>query len=164
MKPYHLIAVLFCLTTLKTIAQQPTFNQYKVPLYTGHKASLRIKGNDLAERYRTRIRNTYNSKEPKNEFGEVMGLNFAGHYCFVYWGCGSPCKASAVVDIKTGIVYDGITAAMEFRFKSNSRLMLVDPDVRETGLPYKPEYWEWKDSSKRFVKISVHDDHHHKDK
>jgi hypothetical protein len=27
-------------------------------------------------------------------------LNFAGHYSFVYWGCGSPCKLAACIDLK----------------------------------------------------------------
>ena len=31
--------------------------------------------------------------------------NFAGHYRIVFWGCGSLCSASAVVDLQTGSVF-----------------------------------------------------------
>jgi len=31
--------------------------------------------------------------------------NFAGHYRITYWGCGSNCSASAVVDLQTGDIY-----------------------------------------------------------
>lgn len=154
MKPYHLITLLFCLTTSKTIAQQPTFSQYKVPLYTGHKASLRIKGNDLAERYRTRIRNTYNSKEPKNEFGEVMGLNFAGHYCFVYWGCGSPCQESAIVDLKTGLIYRGPDASLGFKYNRSSRLVVINPGYTTDDCAFcKQQYWILEERTKKFKQI-----------
>lgn len=54
-------------------------------------------------------------------------VNFAGHYSFVYWGCRSPCKLSAVVDLKTGIVYDGIPSAIGYSFKKDSRILIVNP-------------------------------------
>ena len=31
--------------------------------------------------------------------------NFAGHYRFTFWGCGSDCGAGAVVDLQTGVVH-----------------------------------------------------------
>src|SRR5690242_7254065 len=31
--------------------------------------------------------------------------NFAGHYRFTYWGCGSFCSAAALVDLQTGDVF-----------------------------------------------------------
>jgi hypothetical protein len=31
--------------------------------------------------------------------------DFAGHYRFAGWGCGSVCAAGAIVDLKTGVVY-----------------------------------------------------------
>jgi hypothetical protein len=31
--------------------------------------------------------------------------NFAGHYRFTYWGCGSNCGAGALIDLKTGDVF-----------------------------------------------------------
>ena len=34
------------------------------------------------------------------------GPNFAGHYFAIRWGCGSQCVSMAIVDAKTGMVYD----------------------------------------------------------
>ena len=31
--------------------------------------------------------------------------NFAGHYRITYWGCGSNCSAGAMIDLRTGDVY-----------------------------------------------------------
>ena len=55
------------------------------------------------------------------------GVNFAGHFCFVYWGCGSPCKLSAVVDMKTGIVYNGVPSSIGYAFKKNSKVLVLNP-------------------------------------
>jgi len=34
------------------------------------------------------------------------GPNFAGHYFVIRWGCGSECLMMAIVDARTGKVYD----------------------------------------------------------
>jgi hypothetical protein len=44
--------------------------------------------------FRTRL--TQAAKEPPN---------FASHYRIVIWGCGSNCRAGAVVDLKSGVVF-----------------------------------------------------------
>lgn len=68
--------------------------------------------------------------------------NFAGHYRITYWGCGSECSASAVIDLQTGHVYPpalglkgtgwerwiSCTASFEGtgeEFHLNSRLMII---------------------------------------
>jgi hypothetical protein len=69
------------------------------------------------------------------------GVNFAGHFCFVYWGCGSPCQMSAVVDLKTGKVYDGPTASNGYGFKKDSRLLIINPPDLN-GWYYKDVFWQ----------------------
>jgi hypothetical protein len=91
------ICFLLILTSLSAAAQHISFKHYEVGVYQGQPAKLKIKGNPLAEQYRTIIKDTYYSKEYMQRWHGATGLNFAGHYCFVYWGCGSPCKASAIV-------------------------------------------------------------------
>ena len=71
---------------------------------------------------------------------EEHQVNFAGHYSFVYWGCGSPCKLSAVVDLKTGIVYDGIPSAIGYSFKKDSRILIVNPPD-SSGWYFKYPAW-----------------------
>jgi hypothetical protein len=62
-------------------------------------------------RYRTRIRNGVTNGEGvwsgswKSPI-KTSGPNFAGHYFVIRWGCGSNCLMMAVVDAKTGKVYD----------------------------------------------------------
>jgi hypothetical protein len=136
------------------IAQQHSFSNYRVPRYKGHPAKLRLKGNALAEMFRTIIRDTYYSKEYMNIWHGATGLNFAGHYCFVYWGCGSPCQSSAVVDLKTGIVYPGVDASLGYDFERNSRLVIVNPGKTIEDCVYcRSEYWQWNDAEKKFIQV-----------
>lgn len=85
------------------------------------------------------------------------GVNFAGKYCFVSWGCGSPCQMSAVVDMESGIVYNGIPSAIGYRFKKNSRILIVNPPdstnyyYKHTAFEYPTEY-VW--TGKKFVQIN----------
>jgi hypothetical protein len=34
-----------------------------------------------------------------------QGVNFAGHYVVVTWGCGSDCRSIAIIDARNGNVY-----------------------------------------------------------
>jgi len=83
----------------------------------------------------------------------ATGLNFAGHYCFVYWGCGSECQDAAIVDLKKGIVYHAVTASVGYDFKRNSRLVIVNPGQTDSCAFCTPEYWVWNDKKKAFKKI-----------
>jgi hypothetical protein len=61
--------------------------------------------------YRTRIRKGVVNGEGvwSGSWENTMktsGPNFAGHYFVIRWGCGSDCLMMAVVDAKTGKVYD----------------------------------------------------------
>lgn len=69
----------------------PRFEDYPVAeTWNGPAAPVKIESR--AERtYRTRL--TEASKQPPN---------FAGHYRFTVWGCGSNCMTGAVVDLVTG--------------------------------------------------------------
>ncbi len=98
-----------------------SFRDFEVQkMFKGKKAPLQLKKGDEYWSYRTRIRNAY--KEP---------VNFAGHYCFVSWGCGSPCQASAIIDTKTGKVYAGPSAALGYEYLHNSRMVIVNPPLRK---------------------------------
>lgn len=136
-------------------AQKTLFTKYKVPLFKGQPAPLKLKSNPTAQQFRTAISNIYYSKKNTPVFYEQTGQNFAGHYCFVYWGCGSPCQSSAVVDLKTGIVYDGPTGASGYQFMKNSRLLIVNPDASQRDMAImKPEHWIWDDSDKTFHQLT----------
>lgn len=81
-------------------------------------------------------------------------VNFAGKFCFVFWGCGSPCQISAVVDMETGIVYNGLPSALGYKFKKDSNILIVNPPdstnyyPKNRWVPYPTEYiW----TGKKFV-------------
>ena len=96
----------------------------------------------IARRYRTVLTEGYREG----------GVNFGSHYRLVTWMCGAPCAQSALVDARTGRVYEGPIAAMGFSFRANSQLLVVNPpDSSEfaTSL-FPPEYWVWHKASRQF--------------
>ncbi len=84
--------------------------------------------------------------------------NFAGHYRFVGWGCGSVCAAGALIDLETGIVYPpprggekgwerwifagGFVDGPYFEMRPDSRLAIVRQQAKD---PASEEifYYEW---------------------
>ncbi|MBT1712188.1 hypothetical protein KK062_28360 [Fulvivirgaceae bacterium PWU5] len=81
------------------------------------KATLDLSSKKGAGMFKTRIRNAYNADT----------VNFAGHYTFASWGCGSPCQQAVIVDRRTGKVYDAPGATRGYCFKPNSRMLIVNP-------------------------------------
>jgi hypothetical protein len=72
----------------------PAFEDFPAPMdWRGPVAPIKL--TTSSERmFRTRLSEAM--KQPPN---------FAGHYRVTYWGCGSICTASAIVDLQTGNVY-----------------------------------------------------------
>lgn len=130
-----MVLLLVCLS-LSTYAQRltarPSFNDFAVKsLYTG--APARPKLTRDQRRFRTMIRR-----------GAKARVEFAGHYTVPTWGCGAGCTAFAIVDSRSGKVYNGfaipeLSGAYRDRhpeterieFYPNSRLMKINgcPDV-----------------------------------
>jgi len=81
------------------------------------KAKLDLSSNKDASNFRTRLREAY----------EADTSNFAGHYTFVYWGCGSPCQSSLLIDRQTGKIYDSPGASLGYEYRADSRMLLTNP-------------------------------------
>ena len=94
-------------------------------MYNGELRAPNFESNPKYKKFITRI---------TNECKE--GVNFAGHYTMVSWGCGSPCQRSAVVDRKTGEIFDGLETTYGIEFKKDSRLVVKNEGVldRNTNL------------------------------
>lgn len=111
------------------------------------KISVDWNSNADAKRFRTRIKETC----------EKENINFAGHYCFVSWGCGTECQASLVVDALTGKVYSGPMASLGYKFKADSRMIIVNPPEDSSGYysdyTYynKPAVLIWDEAKKEFA-------------
>lgn len=70
------------------------------------------------------------AKEYITEFSNTLleGVNFAGLYTVVSWGCGSNCQLSAVVNRKTGTIINyGLLSEYGLAFEKDSRLLVVNP-------------------------------------
>tara|TARA_R110002050_G_scaffold69210_3_gene149772 strand:+ start:1997 stop:2629 length:633 start_codon:yes stop_codon:yes gene_type:complete len=94
------------------------FNDFSVAAIDHKKyAELDLKSNRVANSYRTRLREGYKSDT----------ANFGGHYTFIYFGCGSPCQGSLLIDRKTGKVYDSPGASGGYDYQVDSRMLIVNP-------------------------------------
>ena len=93
------VASLLCILECpaQTAAPQlprPRFEEYPVSeKWAGPAAHVRLTARS-AQLFRTRLRNA--GKEPPN---------FAGHYRFEIWGCGSNCASGGIVDLRSGEVF-----------------------------------------------------------
>ena len=72
----------------------PTFEQYRVKVSSAKPKPINFSKNKEARMFRTRLNDAL--KE---------GVNFAGHFIYTGWGCGTGCAIGAVIDTHTGIVY-----------------------------------------------------------
>ncbi|GAB1308528.1 hypothetical protein KH5_12110 [Urechidicola sp. KH5] len=107
----------------KLFMSSQTFEKYKVEIYKGELLDPDFSTNKKAKRFITQI---------KNECEK--GINFAGKYTLVLWGCGSSCQYSMVIDRLTGKIYDGIMTSFGLEFKKDSTLIItnigaIDPET-----------------------------------
>lgn len=77
----------------RTIAT--SFEQYAVPVYRGSAAKPNFQSNPGSMRFKIRIRD-----------GLREGVNVAGHYAIIAFGCGTDCSSGFVVDLKSGRIID----------------------------------------------------------
>lgn len=119
------------------------FKDFKTgSFYAGKPAKIKYKSHVIARQYRTVITEGYREG----------GVNFGGHYRFIQWGCGAPCVQSALVDLRTGHVYEGPMAPTGFDFKVNSFLALSNLPDNELTVVYQltTEYWVWSEARHKF--------------
>ena len=89
-------AILLLFQSHPASAPLPKFEDFRVnEIFKGTPANPLLETR-FARLYRTNIRNA--AKE---------GPNFAGHCTIAEWGCGSNCGQMAVIDEKTGHVFEG---------------------------------------------------------
>ena len=145
----HLRLVLaICLLTFSSVCygqKKPDYKKYPAKATTVSKlAPIQYRSHWKARLYKSRITETYREH----------GANFAGHYCFIFWGCGSGCKGAAIVDVVTGKVYDAPDGTHAYSYKKDSRLLALNEG--EGGqCPEDPftceQQWVWQETQKKFV-------------
>jgi hypothetical protein len=113
------------------------------------------------------ILTTHIEKNHRTVIREALekGVNFAGHYVLVSWGCGAGCKQFVIVDSVTGKVYDPPFVEVYYHFppansnfewwcytdlltfNKGSRLLVVEGCL--AGKRCGRTYFLWEDSLKQ---------------
>jgi len=124
------------------------YNNYIVDTFAGKRASINYDSSPTARRFRSAINGSI----------EKSGMNFAGHYNLARWGCGTSCINGAITDLKTGKVYDIPVASLDYEFRNDRRLLVVNPPDSTGYYDYcsycEPELWVWNEKVKKFEKLN----------
>ena len=93
------------------------------------------------------------------------GPNFAGHYMIASWGCGAGCVSLALIDEKTGTVYDGPFGTIAWTpsqgeseplsFRTNSRLLIARGCPEEDEKACGSYFYEWTGSTFKLLRKVV---------
>lgn len=105
----------------KKYIPKTSFEDFPAQLYKGKLAEPDFSSYPDAKRFITRIK-----KECAN------GINFAGHYTLVTWGCGSSCQNGVIVDRKTGKIFGRYGTALGSEFKKNSKMIIRNVGAIDT--------------------------------
>lgn len=135
----------------------PRWEDFKVSTaWNGPSAPLRLVRPD-ERMFRTRL-----------EQAVRQAPDFAGHYRFAGWGCGSVCAAGAVIDLENGAVYPplretegqgwrrwifagGIVSGPFVEFRRDSRLVIVREQDKNPALQ-QVRYYEWTGNRFRLIR------------
>lgn len=128
----------------------PTFESFAVDKVTCNSSvPVNLSNNPNAYKFRTVLTE-----------GAKQGVNFAGHYTIVTWGCGTSCQVLAVIDRQTGQVYfPEIVASVGFDYKIYSSLLIVNPsqNLQEVPEEYRQNYGQttyYKWENNQFIPLS----------
>lgn len=113
------------------------FGNFKVDkVYKGKLAKPNFRTDPSAKTFSTRIR----------EGCKEMGVNFAGHYTIIEWGCGTQCLNSAIVDRISGeIIFsqfqsDSIEGHFGIDYRIDSRMIIMETEALSEYSGYETGY------------------------
>jgi hypothetical protein len=102
--------------------------------------------------------------------GSKEGPNFAGHYMIVEWGCRTECFQAAIVDAKTGKIYQPPSLDKDrhdffesswLHFRRDSNLLVVCVDCRKwADRECEQRYFVWEGDHFTRIDRSPHRDPH----
>lgn len=123
------------------------YNKYPAHTFTGKRAQVNFSSNPYSRRFHSAIK--FSIKR--------FGINFAGRYNLATWGCGTGCQSGVITDLSTGKVYNIPSATGYYDFKSNSRLLVVNPPDSNANYNIcrycEPELWIWNTKERKFKKL-----------
>jgi hypothetical protein len=138
----------------------PTFSQYPAKLERARAKAIDFKHDPDARTFKTRLSE-----------GLREGVNFAGHYVVVGWGCGTGCISGAIVDARNGRVYfpeafhdigvwydDSGYTGEPVKHRKNSRLFVISGVSGDQGERVGDDIWgdyyyEWKDNGLKLIRF-----------
>lgn len=138
----------------------PTFSQYPAKVEKARAKAIDFRHSRGAETFRTRLTD-----------GLRRGVNFAGHYVVVGWGCGTGCISGGIIDARNGRVYfpnafhdigvwydDSGYIAEPVKFRKNSRLFVIsgisgDQEERNDDKIWGDYYYELKGNGLGLIKF-----------
>lgn len=134
------------------------FSTFKVKVYTGRLAQPDFKTNPAAQLFRTQIKSQC----------KTDGINFAGHFTIVHWGCGSSCEDIAIIDRINGKIFysDLIKAPYDsfysFKCRPDSKMIIMNEWLLSNvykGYIFCSDKWPleigtWDDSKVKFLTVS----------
>lgn len=138
----------------------PKFSAFAEKVETARTKAIDFKRNPDARSFRTRLSQ-----------GLRGGVNFAGHFVLVGWGCGTGCVSGAIVDARTGSVFwpeqfnalavwygAGEYVDKPVNYRKNSRLLIITgiPGQKDADAPAKPSgvyYYEWKNNRLKQIRF-----------
>ena len=164
MKRAGICGILILLAAVAAFAQKrkiPAFSQYPAKVEKARAKAVDFRHSRGARAFRTRLTD-----------GLRGGVNFAGHYVVVGWGCGTGCISGGIVDARNGRVYfpnafhdigvwydDNGYTAEPVKFRKNSRLFVIsgisgDQEERSDDKNiWGDYYYEWKGDGLSLIKF-----------
>ena len=121
----------------KKFAFKSKFENFKVDkIYKGQLAPPNFMTDPNAKHFITRIK----------EGCKDEGVNFAGHYTIVDWGCGALCQEMAIIDRISGqiiysqIPFDTVDGHSGINYKIDSRMLIINTEALSEFYDYEPGY------------------------
>jgi hypothetical protein len=95
----------------------PRFEDFHVEhVYAGAPGKIDLSSDPTARQFPTNLRE-----------GIKQGVNFAGEFTIITWGCGTNCSQSAIVHTESGRVSGWFDSCGAEVYKRDSRLLIVNP-------------------------------------
>jgi hypothetical protein len=125
-----------------------SFDDFKVPTIVNYnKKDIDLNSHKGAREFRTVLQNGYKSDSS----------NFAGHYTFIQWGCGTSCQTSAIIDRQTGYIYSGPAAEFDYEYYMDSRMIITNPPdsagFYDDCFYCKPKIYVFNEQTKKFDEL-----------
>jgi hypothetical protein len=116
----------------------PSFQVYAVQVVNIRNPRLDLKSHPIGSTFPTVLRRGVRQN----------GVNFAGWFALVKWGCGSNCELFAIVDLRNGRVYhdSAFVLARGAQYRADSALFVANPrypDADNFLADIPTSYWVW---------------------